>query len=164
MQENNQNLKKILYIDLDGVCANFDKMMGKLLPGIPMGDGNDYEIRSKMVDKAMQDNPYVFEYLELVEGAIEAVEKLKNKYEIYFLSTPMCKIPESYMGKRIWIRKYFGEWADKRLILSHRKDLLIGDYLIDDRTKNGAGEFKGHFLQFGSKVYPNWDIILNYLL
>ena len=39
----------------------------------------------------------------------------------------------------------------------------MGDYLIDDRTKNGAGEFSGELIQFGDDAFPNWEAILNYL-
>jgi len=57
------------------------------------------------------------------------------------------------------------------MFITHRKDLLLGDYLIDDRTKNGAGEFSGELLQFGVNwetgkegQFPNWQSILDYLL
>jgi 5'-nucleotidase len=57
------------------------------------------------------------------------------------------------------------------MFITHRKDLLMGDYLIDDRTKNGAGEFKGELLQFGwnwetetENEYGTWETILDYLL
>ena len=53
--------------------------------------------------------------------------------------------------------------------MTHRKDLLRGDYLIDDRLKNGAGEFKGKLLRFGTdwetgekNEFPTWKEILNY--
>jgi hypothetical protein len=39
----------------------------------------------------------------------------------------------------------------------------MGDYLIDDRTKNGAGEFSGELIQFGGKDFPDWKSVLNYL-
>lgn len=156
--------KPILYIDMDGVMADFDKAIAVLLPNIPMGDGPDYEERSRMVDEAVKNHDTFFDDLKPMHFAIEAVEILRNHFEIYFLSTPMCNVPRSYMGKRIWIQKQFGEWADKRLILTHRKDLVIGDYLIDDRTKNGAGEFKGELIQFGSDEYKDWHSILKYLL
>jgi hypothetical protein len=49
--------------------------------------------------------------------------------------------------------------------------MLIGDYLIDDRTANGAGEFGGELLQFGWAYetetwneYPTWESILKKLL
>jgi hypothetical protein len=44
------------------------------------------------------------------------------------------------MDKRIWIERYFGKLATN-LILTQRKGLNIGEYLVDDRTWNGAGEF-----------------------
>jgi len=40
---------------------------------------------------------------------------------------------------------------------------MIGDYLIDDRTVNGAGEFKGELIQFGTEKFPNWEVVLDYL-
>ena len=49
------------------------------------------------------------------------------------------------------------------MIVSHNKNLMIGDYLIDDRTANGAGEFKGELIQFGTEKYPNWNTVLKYL-
>ena len=32
-----------------------------------------------------------------------------------------------------WVKKYLGSHAKKRLILTHHKNLSLGDYLIDDR-------------------------------
>ena len=76
----------------------------------------------------------------------------------------MDTLPESHMGKRIWLEKYFGKLANKKLILTHRKDLNIGKYLIDDRIKNGVDKFTGEHLHFGTDKYPDWDSILNKLL
>jgi 5'(3')-deoxyribonucleotidase len=57
-----------------------------------------------------------------------------------------------------------GEAAKKRLILSHNKHLNIGDYLIDDRTANGAGKFTGMHIHFGTERFPDWDSVVSYLL
>ena len=40
---------------------------------------------------------------------------------------------------------------------------MIGDYLIDDRRFNGASEFKGEWIHFGSEQYPNWSSVLKVL-
>ena len=40
----------------------------------------------------------------------------------------------------------------------------IGDYLIDDRTANGAGEFKGEHIHFKTDRFKDWKDVLNYLL
>ncbi len=50
------------------------------------------------------------------------------------------------------------------MIITHRKDLVEGDYLIDDRGKNGTSEFKGEWIQFGSERFPDWKTVLDYLL
>ena len=41
------------------------------------------------------------------------------------------------------------------MILSHHKNLNQGDYLIDDRTKNGAGKFQGEHVHFGTEQFAN---------
>lgn len=156
---------KILYIDLDGVVADFDKFVQPHLPDIELGDGDlsSYEERSRMVDEIMAKHPQLFEELDLIEKSHDSIMWLKEHFDIYFLSTPVHKVPESYRGKRLWIKDKFGEWADKRLILTHRKDLCIGDYLIDDRLKNGSEMFKGEHIHFGQNSFKNWDDVLNYL-
>jgi len=98
-----------------------------------------------------------------IEGAIEAIKKLAEKHEVFFLSTAPWSNPQAWMDKRIWVQRNLGKFAHKRLMLSHRKDLLMGDFLIDDRTNNGAGEFKGKHIHFGTEEFPNWVAVLEYL-
>ena len=43
------------------------------------------------------------------------------------------------------------------------KNLNKGDFLIDDRTKNGAGEFEGELILFGSEKFPDWKRVCEYL-
>ncbi len=47
---------------------------------------------------------------------------------------------------------------------THSKDLNIGDFLVDDSTKNGAGEFKGELIQFGTDKFPDWVAVKKYLM
>jgi 5'(3')-deoxyribonucleotidase len=49
------------------------------------------------------------------------------------------------------------------LILTHHKNLAKGDYLIDDRTKNGAYDFEGELILFGSEKFPSWKDVLEFL-
>ena len=51
----------------------------------------------------------------------------------------------------------------KRLIISHHKNLNKGDFLIDDREKNGAKEFSGELIQFGSDRFKDWETVTDYL-
>jgi 5'-nucleotidase len=160
--------KKVLYIDMDGVIADFDKALEKYDPEINNlnheNDPNQATIRNNKVDVICEANEDFFHNLPPIEGAIEAVNQLFKKFDIYFLSTPMWNAPHSFTGKRIWIEKNFGAIADKRLILTHRKDLNLGEFLIDDRICNGVENFSGTHIHFGSYNFPNWEITAQYLI
>lgn len=117
--------------------------------------------------------PGIFKDPKPIKGAIEAIKKLEEsgKYEMVIATTAPWENTESNTHKREWIEKYFGVLFEKQMIITHRKDLLCGDYLIDDRIANGAGEFKGELLRFGWSYeekklneYPTWDTILEKLL
>ena len=149
-------MQKIVYIDLDGVIADFERGRKEH----PMGNINPYK---GSPDKL----PGIFENLELIKGAIKSVNILLDapEYDVYFLSTAPWDNPEAWMHKRLWIDQHFEtKKIRKRLILSHQKHLMIGDYLIDDRKNNGASEFRGEWLHFGSDSFPDWDTVLDYLV
>lgn len=38
-----------------------------------------------------------------------------------------------------------------------------GDYLIDGPENNGASEFEGEWIRFGSENYPDWHSVISYL-
>ena len=93
-----------------------------------------------------------------------------DKYDMYIVTMNPWGNPMSSMDKRFWIEDHFGSMFHKKMFVTHRKDLLIGHYLIDDRTKNG-GDFMGEHLHFGWNwedkkwnKFHSWDTILDYLL
>lgn len=110
------------------------------------------------------DIPNIFSLMEPMSGAVEGFKKLADVFDAYILSTAPWANPSAWSDKLEWVKKYLGEHAYKRLILTHHKNLNKGDYLIDDRTKNGASEFEGEFIHFGSEKFMNWDSVLKYLL
>ena len=79
---------------------------------------------------------------------------LSKVCDAYILSTQPWGNPSAWTDKYEWVKNFIGESAYKRLILSHRKDLSRGDILIDDGTANGAGQFKGEHIHFGTKKLP----------
>lgn len=157
--------KKILYIDMDGVIADFAKGINDIDPSVDMSENPvDYETRSNRVVEICNMNRAIFHKLEPMKDSIEYVKKLFDIYDVYFLSTPMWTLPESFTGKCIWIERHFGKDAIKKLILTHRKDLNVGDFLVDDRKHNGAGEFTGEHIHYGTGDFMDWKSVYEYLI
>jgi 5'(3')-deoxyribonucleotidase len=157
--------KKVVWIDMDGVLVDFSKQVEIVLNRSP-------HLREEYKDR-YDHIPGVFRNAPPIEGAIEAVKKLaeSGNYELYIATAAPWGNPMSAMDKRFWIEEHFGDLFRKKMVVSHLKNMLIGDYLIDDRTANGAGEFKGELLRFGWSYetetfneYPTWDSILKKLL
>lgn len=144
---------KILYIDMDNVIVDFQSGIDKL---------SDKE-QVKYEDR-LDDVPGIFSLMVPMKNAIESVEKLSKIFDVYLLSTAPWDNPSAWSDKVIWVKKYLGEVAYKRLILSHHKNLNKGDYLIDDRTKNGADKFEGKHIHFGKGQFKDWKTVMNYLL
>ena len=108
--------------------------------------------------------PGIFGMMEPMNGAIAAYEMLAEKFDTYILSTSPWGNDTAASDKVRWVKKYLGEVAYKRLILSHHKHLNKGDYIIDDRTKNGVEHFEGEHIHFGTAKFPDWERVISYLL
>lgn len=137
-------MKKLLYCDLDGVIVDYDKF--------------------KHLTEEEKRLPGFFLNLPPIDGSIEAFQQLHNYFDVYILSTAPWSNPHAWSEKRLWVEQHLGDYAFKRLILSHNKGLLHGDYLIDDRLLNGVTDFKGEHIHFGSPMFKSWPCVLDYLL
>ncbi len=150
-------MKKILYIDMDGVIVNFQSGIDRLSP----------EVQAQYKDDP-DEVPGIFSLMDPMEGAIESVKQLSERYDTYVLSTAPWANPSAWSDKVKWIHQYFGDQKEsplyKRLILSHHKHLNDGHYLIDDKTANGAGDFKGIHIHFREPKWPDWETVTQFLL
>ena len=121
------------------------------------------ETKKEYADR-LDEIPGLFGLMEPMPGAIEAVHELQKHYDLYILSTAPWKNPSAWSDKVEWVTKYLDDVFHKKLIISHCKNLCQGDYLIDDRGKNGTREFAGEWIKFGSENFPDWESVLDYLL
>jgi 5'(3')-deoxyribonucleotidase len=144
---------KKLFFDMDGVLVDFQSGIDKLSEETK----REYEGR-------LDEVPGIFSLMDPMPGAIEAAHKLSEHYEVYILSTAPWNNPSAWSDKVKWLTHHFGDLFKKRVILTHCKHLVNGDYLIDDRAKHGASEFSGEWIQFGSDRFPNWDVVTHYLI
>ena len=145
-------MKKRVFVDMDGVLVDFAGALKKV-PGdvLEKYHGNLDEV------------PGLFAIMEPIVGAIDAFNRLCEKYDVHILSTAPWDNPGAWTHKREWVERYLGKNAYKRLTLSHHKNLLNGHFLIDDRTANGAGEFEGKHILFGGEEFPDWTTVLEFL-
>jgi len=139
----------IVYVDMDNVLVDFSSGIKKLNLDPNTNDLDEVD--------------GIFSYMTPLKGAIEGYNRLVELgHDVYILSTAPWENSSAWSDKLIWVKKYIGENAKKRLILSHNKNLNKGHFLIDDRLANGAGEFEGTLIRFGSEEFPNWDTVINY--
>jgi 5'-nucleotidase len=148
--------RKILYVDLDNTLVDFRSGIDGLDPDVI----EEYQDRFDVV-------PGIFALMRPMPGAIDAFRELAELFDTYILSTAPWLNSSAWQHKVEWVHEHLGIGEDsvayKRLILTHHKNLNRGDFLIDDRSNNGAGQFDGDWIHFGSTMYPDWPTVVDYL-
>lgn len=130
-------MKKILYLDMDNVLVDFPSAFAR----VPEETLSKYKNNEDEI-------PGIFALMEPMPGAVDAFNALAEVFDVYILSTAPWENSSAWSDKPKWVKKHLGDKAWKRLILSHHKNLNRGDFLVDDRVANGAGEFTGTLIKF----------------
>ena len=146
-------MKKVVYVDMDNVLVDFQSGINQL---------KDETL--KKYHGRLDEVPGIFGLMQPMEKAIESYTELSKHYDVYILSTSPWENETALIDKLRWVKKHLGIVAYKRLIFSHHKNLNKGDYLIDDRTKNGADNFEGEHIHFGTENFQRWDDVTAYLI
>jgi hypothetical protein len=145
-------LQKILYVDMDNVLVDFSSAFPLIAPHTLQ----EFEGR-------LDEIPGIFAMMQPCSNAVDCFTELSNMFDTYILSTSPWENPSAWSDKLLWVKKHLGKSAYKRLILTHHKNLNKGDFLIDDRIKNGADRFEGEHILFGSNSFPDWISVTEYL-
>ena len=149
--------KKIVYVDMDNVLVDFPH-------GIECLSAEDKTKYKGNYDEC----PGIFSLMRPLPDALESYRILAENFDTYILSTSPWKNPSAWIHKLEWVQRHLGSDqgtpAYKRLILTHHKNLNKGDFLIDDRTKNGVDKFEGEHIHFGTPRFPDWKAVMDYLM
>ncbi len=149
----NWTQKKIVYFDMDNVLVDFQSWIDRL----PSDIKKEYEWKYDEYEG-------IFWLMLPIPWAVESFQLLSLHFDTYILSTSPWNNESAPSDKLKWVKKYLWEPVYKRLILSHHKNLNLGDYLIDDRTKNGVDKFTGEHIHFWTTKFPDWEAVTRYLI
>jgi 5'-nucleotidase len=142
-------MKKIVYVDMDGVLFDFRAGVGR----------PDHED-----DPPEMFQPGFYRKLPVMPGAKEAVQALlvHDKIDLYIATKPTTKALTCPSEKYQAIEEHFPELLRKIFMICD-KGHLNGHYLIDDYPHWGA-KFQGTFLLFNEKdPLTSWQQILAYM-
>ncbi|BAV08766.1 5'(3')-deoxyribonucleotidase [Filimonas lacunae] len=115
--------------------------------------------------------PGFFRTAPLIKDSVTTIQALNNVHEVYIVSAAM-EFPQSLIEKYEWLEEHFPFISWQQITLCGSKQLVSGDYMIDDHLKN-LDYFNGEKLLFTSphNVFiekhtriNNWQEIANLLL
>jgi 5'(3')-deoxyribonucleotidase len=148
-EESSKEMKPTCLIDVDGVLANFVGAALKILKeksGIHVEHDQItvWDLYSCLPEKAQQYVPYIEWLLKArggclsmspYEGAQEGFKKLEEIAEVVIVTSPYPGSETWHSERERWLEKHFGV-AGHRVIHTHQKQRVSGDFLIDDKTSH----------------------------
>ncbi len=145
-------MKKRLIIDMDGVLADVykqfialeEKESGIKIPVETLKGKEEYQA-FKNGRKHVNSKGF-FRNAPLMEGCVEALEKLNKAYDMFIVSAAM-EFPASLPEKYDWLKEHFPFIGWQQIVFCGSKTVIQGDIMIDDHYKN-LDSFKGQTILF----------------
>lgn len=173
-------MKKTIAIDMDGVLADVEAHFLdwyerdyniRMTKDDLHGKREEEAFPEKGIIKKFASSKGFFQTVPVMPGAVRAIEKLNEKYEVYVVSAAM-EFPQSLTEKKQWLEKNFPSISWKNIIFCGDKSIINTDYMIDDHIKN-LDYFKGETIMFHAfhnvsynhhTRVNNWEEVTDFLL
>jgi 5'(3')-deoxyribonucleotidase len=147
-----ENLKKRLIVDMDGVMADIysqfiayeEKEFGYRQPIENMLGKKESEVFKNVRQYIYEDG--FFRDAPVMEGCVETVKALNEKYELFIVSAAM-EFPKSLPEKQQWLAEHFPFLTWKQIVFCGLKTVIRGDIMIDDHYRN-LDSFEGSTILF----------------
>ena len=121
------------YHEQYGALPDKEKMDGSWIYGFP--EEHQAMIRGRLGE------PGFFRHLPVMEDSVDVLRRLNDRYEVFIVSAAM-EFPNSLKDKYDWLMEHFPFFTWRQIALTGSKDLVAGDFMIDDHVKILKG-FKG---------------------
>ncbi len=96
-------------------------------------------------------------------GFAKSVAALAENYDVHIVAGVPYNTPELCQKVVDWCETNLGVPVWNRVTITNHKNLLLADYLIDAEPEvNGAPDFMGTLVHFGSEAFKTWEDVLTY--
>jgi len=144
-------MKRVL-LDVDGVVADFVGLYLDLVISTvnPLGRQFNREAAQRRWDvgeslgltenekaktEAKIGNPGTALFMKVLSGAVDAVAKLEQLVDVYFVTSPWDSSGTWMHDRAHWLERYFGT-TGKNVIHTRHKHVCTGGYFVDDKVEN----------------------------
>ena len=95
---------------------------------------------------------------EAVSASLKGVEFLARRFDLRFVVDGPGDGWQEMEDKRSWLEEHIGVHAWERTVLATRKDMLLGDYLIDAHPDECSGDgVMGTVVRLGAPDFRDWE-------
>lgn len=160
---------KVILIDIDGTLNNFDeyfisefKRLHHELVNENTNPKNHVDVLN--IDRAkglelLRSNGFT-EGMKPLKGSVEAVHAISERgHQIFFCTSLVTDFSNTLRDRVQWIGKWFGPEWKKRVIFTHDKTMIRGDFLIDDSPSKSKGLYEPtwKYIVFDSSHNENYE-------
>lgn len=147
-QTSPEHLARVLF-DVDGVIADYTQLHVNAVNASGVRSlPSDWKSSIWDIDEELglsaAEKEKVWEYLKLpgmaaslapLPGAVDAVKRIAKVADVYFVTGPLHGSPTWSYDRGYWLTSMFGWELGSKLVLTHEKHVVAGDYLVDDKVE-----------------------------